>query len=332
MWCSATRTVLFFALLTSVLAAQQTTIRVPVRLVSVPTLVFSKQGRLLPGLQKDDFRIYDNGRLQKINLNLDTDSRPISVALVVQINSRVRDYLPFIAKVGSIVDNLLLGETGEVAVLTYNEDIAIKKPFESGDAHSAMKNISVGGERARLIDAGLNAIALLKNRPISRMKVLLFIGQSMDSGSTATLPALLETAERESVSVYALALPLYGKAFIPDTFSLEHISAKTIEKGGYKANVELTKLIPALKGSQAAAAHQDVFSVLTTATGGTLLHFRKQNQLEDALIAIGNALRSTYFLSYTPNSTESGYHKISVNVDLAGATTYSRAGYLFNTN
>jgi hypothetical protein len=57
------------------LAQQVSTIRVPVRLVSVPTLVFSSNGQLVPGLQATDFRVYDNGRLQKAAL--DTVSAPV---------------------------------------------------------------------------------------------------------------------------------------------------------------------------------------------------------------------------------------------------------------
>jgi hypothetical protein len=43
-------------------ARQMPTIRVPVRLVTLPTLVFSKEGRLITGLQRGDFHVYDNGR------------------------------------------------------------------------------------------------------------------------------------------------------------------------------------------------------------------------------------------------------------------------------
>ena len=42
--------------------------------------------------------------------------------------------------------------------------------------------------------------------------------------------------------------------------------------------------------------------MLTAATGGTQLHFRKQSQLEDGIAAIGIELRSAYLLSYYPNS------------------------------
>src|SRR5438477_7789661 len=98
------------------LAAQQpATIRVPVRLVTVPTLVFSKEGRLVPGLHINDFRVFDNERLQ--NAALDTASAPVSVALAIQVSREVREYVPFIAKAGSAVAALVAGETGEAAAI-----------------------------------------------------------------------------------------------------------------------------------------------------------------------------------------------------------------------
>src|SRR5690348_13652202 len=144
------------------------TIRVPVRLVTAPALVFSNEGRLIPGLQKADFRVLDNGRLQ--TAALDAASAPVSVAVAVQGSQGVREYVPFIAKAGSVVDALLVGESGEAAVIAY-----------SGDVSSALRRISADGRQARMIDAGIRAIRLLRERPGSRVRVLLFIGQPMDS-------------------------------------------------------------------------------------------------------------------------------------------------------
>src|SRR3954471_14568387 len=74
-------------------------IRVPVRLVTVPTLVFSGDGRLVHGFHARDFRILDNGRPQKGRL--DCSTAPVSVAIAVQSNREVREYSSFIARTGS---------------------------------------------------------------------------------------------------------------------------------------------------------------------------------------------------------------------------------------
>lgn len=313
--------------LAALIGAQQIpTIRVPVRLVTLPTLVFSKESRILPGLQLADFSVLDNGRPQTVTLN--TSATPVSIALAIQVSQDVRQYVPFIAKAGSAVDALLVGESGEAAVVTYGSEVTVAKPFEAGDVQSTLRTISASGRPARMIDAGMRALTLLARRPSSRARVLLFIGQPMDSGSEATLASLRDEAEKENVAVYALALPQAGTSFVSDTFSLQGLSQA--ERGGFKAGADLGKLISVLNRNANAATGADPFSILTAATGGTQLHFRKQRQLEDAIAAIGVQLRSAYLLSYYPNSQEAGYHTVKIEVDVPGAKVYSRPGYWLN--
>jgi hypothetical protein len=49
--------------------------------------------------------------------------------------------------------------------------------------------------------------------------------------------------------------------------------------------------------------------------------------LEDAIADIGIQMRTSYLLSYYPNSMELGYHTVKVEVDIPGAKVYSRPGY-----
>ena len=316
--------------LAAVIGAQQIpTIRVPVRLVSVPTMVFTRESRIVNGLQAADFRILDNGRLQTPSLN--TSSTPVSVALVIQVNQDVREYLPFIKTAGSAIEALLVGESGEAAVVTYGSEVAVVKPFDAGSVPSAFRSISANGRPARMVDGGIRALALLARRPSARTRVLLFIGQALDDGSESALAALREGVEKENVAVHALTLPEFGKAFVSDTFSLQGLSSKA-DRGGFKASADFGRLISVLNRSGNAAAGVDPFSVLVAATGGIQLHFRKQRQLEDAIAAIGIDLRSAYLLSYYPNSQEAGYHTVRVVVDVPGARVYSRPGYWLNTD
>jgi len=313
-----------FALAIPLGAQQLSTIRVPVRLVTVPALVFSKESRLLLNLQDSDFRVLDNGRAQTVTLN--TSYTPVSVAVVIQVNQDVREYVPFVAKAGNTLDALLVGESGESAVLNYNSEVTVVKSFDTGSLQSALKSIGASGRAAHMIDAGMRAVTLLSACSSSRERVLVFIGQAMDSGSEATLAELRDRVEKENVTVYALTLPELGKAFVSDTFSLQGLSSKS-DRGGIKGGADLGKLVPALNRSAGAANNTDPFSVLTAATGGTQLHFRKQRQLEDAIADIGIQLRTAYLLTYYPNSTEFGYHTLKVEVSLPGAKIYSRPGY-----
>ena len=190
-----------------VLVAQETpVIRVPVRLVAVPTLVYSRENRLIPGLKKGDFRVLDNGVPQA--LDLDTDDAPVSVVVAIQNNLDARAAVRYITKVGSVMEAHLVGATGRAAVLAYGGDIKQLKPFGSGDVGLAFRTISAKGgtkgSKMRMIDAGMEAIEMLKERPRTHARVLLFIGQASDRGSERGWAALEQQADRENVSIYAL--------------------------------------------------------------------------------------------------------------------------------
>src|SRR5690348_3986689 len=96
-------------------------IRVPVRLVTVPTLVLGPDNRPLADLDAGQFRLYDEDRPRAFAL--DTSAPPLSIVIAVQANTAVRAYLPFIARVGSALEALLVGNKGEAAVVFYGDDV-----------------------------------------------------------------------------------------------------------------------------------------------------------------------------------------------------------------
>jgi VWFA-related protein len=303
---------------------QPSTIRVPVRLVSVPTLVVAKDGKYIPGLSAADFRVTDNDHLQKISV--DVSELPILLVVVLQANDAVRDYVKFIQNTGTLLDDSMAAATGKTALITYSDEVTVAKPFAQPDLRDAMQAMSPFGKKATMLDAGLRAIQLLKERPCPCSRILLFIGQPYDDGSRTKMDTLEKEAESADVQIYALTLPMLGKTFVSDAFGLTGLGSQGY-KGGYEARVELTKAVPALRRTAEAGTHIDPFSFLTVATGGIQLHFRRQKQLEDAIIGLGDALRSRYLLSYRPDPYSAGFHKIAVQVDVPGAIVYARPGY-----
>jgi VWFA-related protein len=302
---------------TLALAAQQPTIRVPVRLVNQRVLIFSAENRLIPDLQPADFRVLDNGHAQ--TFTLDAEPAPVSIALAVQANYDVRAYLPFIAKAGATVEALLAGETGEIAILSYADEVRTLKPFDTSDAQTALRSLALSGKGARMRDAAEAAAKLLAARPPTRRRVLVLIGQPTDTGSETDLATLRRDIDRDDITVFTLTLPVLGKNFVSDTFSLSGVSFG--ERGGFRAATDLGKLVGVLSRQTSAD------DALTTATGGVEFHLRTQRQLEDGIAAIGVQLRSGYVLSYHPAPADPGYHAVRIESTIPGAKIFSRPGY-----
>lgn len=313
-----------FLRLAALHSQQPPTIRVPVRLVSVPTLVASKEGKYVPGLLANDFHVSDNG--QEKAFTLDAYSASLSLAVAIEVDQNVRDYVPFISKVGNLIESAVAAEGGETVLLTYNDEVAVAKSFETGELSAILRKITPSGHGAKMVDAGMKAVELLATRDPSHSRVLLLIGQPVDDGSRGKVNELLVKAEEHNVQIYTLRLPLLNKAFVSDSFQLRGLPDQGW-RGGYQASTELTRAIPALRQAAKAADQKDPFSCLAIATGGLQLSFRKQGQLENDLIAMGDALRSRYVLNFASESDSVSYHKIKVTVNIPGATVYARPGY-----
>jgi hypothetical protein len=148
--------------------------------------------------------------------------------------------------------------------------------------------------------------------------VLVLIGQATDSGSESDAVTLRREIDRDDITGFTLTLPVLGKNFVSDTFSLGGVSFA--ERGGFRAGTDLGKLVGALSHSTSA---ED----LTGATGGVEFHLRTQRQLEDGIAAIGVQLRSGYVLSYHPAPADPGYHSVRIEGGIAGARIFSRPGY-----
>jgi len=197
------RTALLWLCATALLAQQPTTIRVPVRLVSVPTLVLGPDGRVLTGLQAGDFRLFDDERPRPFTL--DTSVSPVSVVIAVQANPDIRAYLPFIARVGNALDALLVGASGESAAIVYGDEVTVAKPFDSGDLRQRFARSSPRQARARDRRRGARP-ALLRQRPATRIACCSSSGSPWITAAS-TAPDLRREAERDSVTIHALALP-----------------------------------------------------------------------------------------------------------------------------
>jgi hypothetical protein len=109
-------------------------------------------------------------------------------------------------------------------------------------------------------------------------------------------------------------------------------TGSVVDALGFRAGVDLGKLVAALNRKAEAATETDPRKAITTASGGTQLRFRTQRELEGGMSAIGFQMRSAYVLSYYPRSAELGRHSTEVEVDVPRAKVYSRSGYWLADN
>ena len=133
-------------LLAAVALAQdpQTVIRVGTQVVVAPTVVVDKSGNFVNGLTPQDFVVYDNDKPQEFKV--DVAFQPIDVMLVVQADGVTDQVLPKIRKIAPLLENLVVGEQGQIAVMAFDHRLRLMQDFTSDSAKvtKALEAINTG--------------------------------------------------------------------------------------------------------------------------------------------------------------------------------------------
>lgn len=320
-------------------------IKVKVDLVSTPVTVRDPSGEPVLSLEKENFRIFDNGIEQRIE-DFDLGGDPLSVALVVEASSRIEPMLPAIRKTGLLVTENVLGQSGEAALLAFDDELNLVLPFTSDhDAiQKALAGLRMGTSGARLYDAMQRGVSLLQERPPNRRRVLLVISEAVDTGSEVKLGEVLREAQLANVVIYTVGIsttaallrgqnhhrgpaplgpegtfPLPPRAGTPQTPTTEQQR---------RGNIDLMALILWLVSQAGNAVGENALEAATIGTGGLHIPTFRDASIERALSEIGAELHTQYVLTYRPTGTSAtGYHEIKVEVKPGNLKVRARPGY-----
>jgi VWFA-related protein len=302
--------------------------------IVVPVTVHDRDGNIVNGLQPREFHLTDNGKEQ--NITVDVTYHPISLALVIQANGAVDAILPQVKRIGSLLESLVVGDQGEVAVAAFDHRFLLKQDFttELPKISEALKKITSGSSTSALIDAMDSGVRLLKNRPANRRRVMLVIAETQDKGSQGKMRTTLLDAEFANVIVYTVNMsrmiatltnkpyPAPGglNGMPPATYSMPSNVPATpttvLQKGVLPGtNADVVPLLVEIFKDVKAIFVDNPAEKMTKATGGQEFAFFKQRGLEDAIAKIGSELHSQYIVTYNPsNKEEGGWHDIKVTL------------------
>jgi len=315
-----------------------------INLVTAPVTVVGPDGRYVAGLEKDDFRIFDDDRAQQI-IGFDVSFLPISLVLCIESSGRIEGLLPKIKKTGILYSELVLGEQGEAAVMHFDSRVEVLEDFtrDSDRLSRAIQRIKTGSDATRMADAVWRAIRLLRPRPENHRKVIVLVSESRENGSETDLGEALRDAQLSNILIYGIQLSaLKGRltrAAEPrrDPFP-PGVAARPTAPGVVstpttqaQSRVEIVNAIPlvieAVRGVKN-LIFSDPLQLLTEGTGGQRQSPLTDEGLETAVIRIGEDLRSQYLISYRPNNLDKGgFHDIRVEMVINGLKARTRPGY-----
>ncbi len=313
---------------------------VGVNYVIAPTTVLDKNGNFVNGLTPANFSLFDNDQRQKIVQ--DVVFQPISMVVAVQTNSVMEEMLPKVQKMGAVLQTLVLGDSGEMSLIAFDHRVRTIEGFTSDFSRIAegMKKLTLGASSARLNDAAMEGIRMLRNRPQERRRVLLLITETRDSGSEARAKEVLLEAQFANVLIYTIdishlmtSLTSRAQPPRPDPIPPEahHLPTGQASTPTMESQMQVGNWVPlfvdVFRGVKGIFIDNPA-EMYTKWTGGREYGFTTQRSLESAIADLGDELHSQYLLSYAPtNLKEPGYHTIRVEVNVANLKIRTRPGY-----
>ena len=297
--------------------SSEPTIRVQSSAVLVPTLVEQKNGEIVYGLGANDFQLYDGGVLQKLRVDEEMDTAPVSIVVAIETGRSSALQFERISRIASLLDLFLQDGKSDAALITFDSQAQMVQDFtrhaEVIDAH--IHELQPGDGGAAIYDAAAFALDQLADRSPERRRVLLLISETRDHGSrNVKVDELVKKIGASNTLVVSLA---FGPAKSELLDDLKHGG-----EGGSSANL-LTVLMMAVN-----AAKKNVAKEIATMSGGEYAPFSTERTFEEHLHTISQHARNRYLLSFSPTNAAPGLDPLTVKLTRdIDACIVTRANY-----
>jgi len=309
-------------------------IRVSVNEVIVPVTVTDNKGKFLSNLEAKDFRILDEGQPQRIKFFSHDQRQPIVVGFLVdQSNNMKTHWKTFQDAILELVWNLLPGDkrySGYLISYANEAELVVNTTWDSEKLADKIRKMKPGGGSA-LFDAIYSSCtnrALIPGEPYEPRRVIIVVGDGHDNASKKTIDEVLELAQRNLVTIYAISTMAFGFAN-EDQDVLERLATETGGKVEYPLNKDLYKDVSGYLSNPSDAGNY----ALTVGTGGYASEISRG--IFSAIAGIQGEVTTQYVLRYNPDVNPEVkpklYRKIKVEVPtLPTVTVRARKGYFPN--
>jgi Ca-activated chloride channel family protein len=272
-------------------AAQEPTFRSGSRVVPSYVTVVDADNRLVTDLTRDDFDVYDNGRLQEITI-FDNEVRPFSVVVMLDTSVSMTHRLDDLyAGAEQFLLRLLPHDKGTVGAFNDKVEFATGFTSDRNSLISALKRLDFGNQ-TRLYDgvhASLDQLENAENR-----KVILLFTDGADFGSKLGSGRALERARDGEVMIYGIGL------------ETEFFNGQMVVR----------------------SRPDSILNRFANETGGGYFDLKKNADLNSAFTRVAQELRSQYLLGFSPATLDGKVHKLEVRAKRPGLKTRSRRSYV----
>ena len=184
-------------------------IKVNTTLVTLPVSVMDREGRYVPNLQKEDFRLWEDGIEQKVAFFSSVD-KPFSLVLMIDTSGSTRFRLEDIQDAAITFVNQLRPDD-QVMVVSFDDDVRILSEFTS-DRYRLRDAIrhTRSGNGTRLYDAVDMVMNQRLNRVSGRKAIVLFTDGVDTTSRHSSYASNVRDAEELDALVYPVQYDTYS--------------------------------------------------------------------------------------------------------------------------
>jgi Ca-activated chloride channel family protein len=270
-------------------------IKVGTQTVALYVTVVDSAKRLVPDLVREDFEVYDNGKLQALT-NFDNQATPITVVVMLDTSGSMTLALDMVKQAAEeFLLRLLPADRAKVGA--FNDKLQVKPepglPF-SDNRDQLIRYLSDldFGYPTRLFDAVDYSITQLET--VEGRKVVLVFTDGEDNASKVD-------AGDVNVRARALEVMIYSVGLENDYFNGSQRVRTSVDRGLRR---------------------------LSDDTGGGFFHLKKKDELGPTFTRIAQELHSQYVLGFSPETLDGKVHKLEVRVKRPGLTARARRSYV----
>ncbi len=298
--------------------------------VIVPVTVTDEKGKFLSNLEEKDFEILDEGRPQRIKFFSHDQRQPIVVGFLIDQSNNMRiHWTNYQDAILELVWNLLPGDPryrGYLISYGNEAELLVNTTQNSEPIAEKVRKMKPGGGAA-LYDAIYKACTnrqLVNGEPYEPRRVLIIVGDGHNSVGDKSLEQVLEIAQRNLVTIYAMSTQAFGFDN-EDQGVLEQLANDTGGHVEYPLNNPYKDVSGYLSNPQDAGNY-----AITVGTGGYTAAISKG--IIDAVSAISGEITTQYILRYVPDIETDVkpkvFRKIQVLVpSLPTVKIHARSGY-----
>jgi Mg-chelatase subunit ChlD len=309
-------------------------IQVQVNEVIVPVTVTDQKGRFVSNLEAKDFRILDEGKPQRIQFFSHAQKQPVVIGFLIDMSNSTRiHWKRYQESVMELVWNMLPGDKryeGYLISFSNDAELLTNTTWDSDKIVDKIRKMKPGGGSA-LFDAIYMACTqrqLVKGEPYEPRRVIIIIGDGHDNASKKTLDEVIEIAQRNLVTVYAMSTMAYGFDN-PDQDVLERLASET---GGHVEYPLQTIFKDTSANTYFCDPSDEGCYSYKVGTGG--YEAAISGSIIKAVGGLSGDITTQYVLRYTPeidaDEKPKQYRRIKVEVGLPDVIVRARHGYYPN--